>query len=90
MGGKRPVSGLIRLLGKLSPDQHLRGRQFERLCLWFFSNDPIYSAELKRVWLWRDWRPANGSRGIRALGSSSLSMRSTGTLEMSGMRDRLP
>ena len=49
------MAGLADLLAKLSVDQHLRGRQFEELCLWFFTNDPLFKTQLKRVWLWRDW-----------------------------------
>ena len=49
------MTGLTPLLGRLSPDPHVRGRQFERISQWFFANDALYQAELKRVWLWRDW-----------------------------------
>jgi hypothetical protein len=53
--GVWPVAELAELFGTLSADRHLRGRQFERLCHWFFSNNPIYSQQVKRLWLWRDW-----------------------------------
>jgi predicted helicase len=43
------------LIGKLSPDIHRRGRQFERICKWFLENDPEYKLQIKRVWLWDDW-----------------------------------
>jgi predicted helicase len=49
------VAGLAALLGRLSAEQHVRGRQFEELCRWFFTNDPLFTTQLKRVWLWRDW-----------------------------------
>jgi len=43
------------LYANLSEDPQLRGKQFERVCAWFFENDPVYSHELKTVWLWDDW-----------------------------------
>ena len=49
------VGTLPDLLALLSRDPHVRGRQFETLCRWFLENDPLYRAELQRVWLWRDW-----------------------------------
>lgn len=39
----------------LAADPQLRGRQFEHIAKWFLENDPVYSRELKRVWLWKDW-----------------------------------
>lgn len=30
-------------------------------CKWFLENDPIYSKQLKRVWLWKEW-PNNWGR----------------------------
>jgi superfamily II DNA or RNA helicase len=43
------------LYANLSEDPRLRGKQFERVCAWFFENDPVYSHELKTIWLWDDW-----------------------------------
>jgi superfamily II DNA or RNA helicase len=43
------------LLERLSPDPHLRGRQFERLCAWFLRNDSLYAAQLLEVWAWDEW-----------------------------------
>jgi Restriction endonuclease len=37
------------------PDPLRRGRQFERICLWFLTHDPVYAHELRHVWLWKDW-----------------------------------
>lgn len=55
-----------KLLSTLSPDANRRGREFEQLCRWFLENDPVYSAQLSRVWLWRDWpdRWGNDEAGI--------------------------
>jgi superfamily II DNA or RNA helicase len=49
------MTSILELFGKLSPDEHRRGRQFERICKWFLENDPEYQREIKRVWLWDDW-----------------------------------
>lgn len=38
-----------------------RGKIFERYCKWFLENDPRYSNQLKKVWLWKDW-PHNWGR----------------------------
>lgn len=43
------------LYGNLDTDPRVRGRQFEQVCKWFFENDPVYSHELRTVWLWQDW-----------------------------------
>jgi predicted helicase len=43
------------LLGQLDASPHARGREFERLCKWFLENDPLYGAQLDKVWLWEDW-----------------------------------
>lgn len=45
----------------LDSDARRRGEQFERVCKWFFENDPVYSRELKKVWLWKDWPGRWGS-----------------------------
>ena len=31
------------------------GRDFERIAKWFLEHDPDYAAQLRRVWLWKDW-----------------------------------
>jgi predicted helicase len=49
------MTTILELFGKLSPDEHRRGRQFERICKWFLENDPEYKREIKRVWLWDGW-----------------------------------
>ena len=43
------------LLGRRDPDPVRRGKQFERICQWFLTHDPVYAGELRRVWLWKDW-----------------------------------
>ena len=42
-------------LGRCDPDPVRRGKQFERICKWFLTNDPVYEHELRRVWLWDEW-----------------------------------
>ena len=49
------MSALGDLLGRLERDPGQRGRQFERICQWFLTHDPVYAHELRRVWLWKDW-----------------------------------
>ena len=43
------------LFRSLSPDEHRRGREFERICKWFLEHDLQYRRLIKRVWLWDDW-----------------------------------
>lgn len=54
-----PVSHLmaqfVDVLYGLSAEPRARGSQFEIICKWFLENDPVYSALVRRAWLWRDW-----------------------------------
>jgi predicted helicase len=43
------------LFARLDPDPRIRGKQFERICQWFLTNDPTYTARLRSVWLWKEW-----------------------------------
>ena len=49
------MAALGDLLGRLDPDPGRRGRQFERICKWFLTHDPIYAHDLRHVWLWHEW-----------------------------------
>ena len=49
------MTSLGDLLGRLDPDDNVRGNQFERICKWYLEHDPVYSGQLTRVWLWKDW-----------------------------------
>ena len=49
------MAALGDLLGRLDTDPLRRGKHFERICKWFLTNDPAYSHQLRRVWLWDDW-----------------------------------
>jgi predicted helicase len=44
-----------RLLANLDPNAQTRGRQFEHICKWFLTNDPVYRHELRNVWHWDEW-----------------------------------
>jgi superfamily II DNA or RNA helicase len=43
------------LLGRLDPDPRRRGTQFEHICKWFLTNEPLYKTRLRHVWLWKEW-----------------------------------
>jgi superfamily II DNA or RNA helicase len=43
------------LLGRLSVDPRVRGREFERICAWYLQNAPEYHSQVAHVWLWDDW-----------------------------------
>lgn len=50
---------LIKYLFSFSSND--RGNVFELYGKWFLENDPRYSAQIKKVWLWNDW-PDNWGR----------------------------
>ncbi len=47
-----------RLLTRLDSDPVRRGREFERICLWYLQNAPEYRARFRKIWLWSDWPDA--------------------------------
>jgi predicted helicase len=49
------VGALADLLNQLDADDRVKGKQFEHICKWFLTNDPVYKHELRRVWLWNEW-----------------------------------
>jgi len=53
-------------------DERKKGQIFELYCKWFLENDPYYSMQLKRVWLWSDW-PENWGidKGIDLIAETS-------------------
>jgi hypothetical protein len=44
-----------RIGDRLDADDRVKGKQFEHICKWFLTNDPVYKHELRRVWLWDEW-----------------------------------
>jgi superfamily II DNA or RNA helicase len=57
------MTALGDLLGRLDPDPLRRGKQFERICQWFLTHDPVHTAMLcpDRVWLWDEWPGRRGA-----------------------------
>lgn len=49
------MAQLGQLLARLGDDSAQRGRQFELICKWFLTNDPLYQHQVSRVWLWDEW-----------------------------------
>ncbi|MGH3556439.1 Helicase associated domain protein [Mycobacterium sp.] len=49
------MAALADLLAQLNPDPRRRGKQFEHICKWFLTHDPVYLHELRQVWLWDEW-----------------------------------
>src|SRR5450631_1591001 len=43
------------LVARLDARADVRGRQFERICVWYLRNAPEYRSQIARVWLWDDW-----------------------------------
>jgi len=48
-------STFSRLLQALDPRAEVRFREFEQICKWFLTNDPLYQRQIRRVWLWDEW-----------------------------------
>jgi predicted helicase len=44
---------MLDTLDRLPPEQH--GPAFERLIKWWLTADPVYSAAVRRAWLWSEW-----------------------------------
>jgi predicted helicase len=68
------VTALGDLLGRLDPDPYRRGKQFERICKWFLTHDPVRSGELRHVWLWKEWpdRWSDAEAGIDLVAERGL------------------
>jgi superfamily II DNA or RNA helicase len=49
------MGAFAELLNQLDVDGRVKGKQFEHICKWFLTNDPVYKHELRRVWLWDEW-----------------------------------
>jgi superfamily II DNA or RNA helicase len=56
----RPDASFTALLASLSPDAHVRGKQFERIAKWWLTQDPIRSLDVKQAWLWEEWPERSG------------------------------
>jgi predicted helicase len=53
-------TSFVALLASLSPDAHIRGKQFERVAEWWLTQDPIRSLNIKQAWLWDEWPERSG------------------------------
>lgn len=49
------MGNLAELSSKLDANDRIKGTQFEHICNWFLTNDPVYKYELHRIWLWDEW-----------------------------------
>jgi predicted helicase len=49
------VGTFATLVSRLDSESGVRGKQFELICRWYLTVDPLYRRELKRVWLWDEW-----------------------------------
>ena len=50
-------------LESFDADPKRRGTQWEHVCQWFLETDPVYRAQLKKVWLWDKWPGRWGPAG---------------------------
>jgi superfamily II DNA or RNA helicase len=55
------MASFEKLESTFSPDVQVRGKQFEKLLKWWLQTDPVYSARLKKVWLWDEWPGRDGA-----------------------------
>ena len=49
------ASRVATFLESFDLDPKTRGTQWEHVCKWFLETDPVYRAQLKKVWLWNKW-----------------------------------
>ena len=49
------ASRFATFLESFDADPKRRGTQWEHVCKWFLETDPVYRAQLKKVWLWNKW-----------------------------------
>jgi predicted helicase len=42
-------------LARLDPEPYRRGKQFEHICQWFLTHDPVYAHQFREVCLWKEW-----------------------------------
>ena len=52
---------LATFLQTFDQDPRRKGLQWERACQWFLRTDPVYVAQLDKVWLWEKWPGRWGS-----------------------------
>lgn len=55
------MGNFVNFFNTLSPDPNRRGKQFEHFVKWFLENDPQWSTQVEKVWLW-DQYPDNWGR----------------------------
>ena len=61
----RAMATFSDLFTRLDADPRVRGKQFEHVCKWFLTNDPMYKNTLRTVWLWSEWKGRwGGDAGI--------------------------
>lgn len=59
------MTSFLTLFNSLSPDSHIKGKQFEIIAKWFLENDSVQQAQISQVWLWDDYPQRWGKdRGI--------------------------
>lgn len=49
------MAALGELLAGCDREPGRRRLEFERICQWFLTRDPVYALALRRVWLWSEW-----------------------------------
>ena len=70
---------LAHLLSQLDARPGARGRQFERICVWYLRNAPEYRERIRKVWLWSEWSGASAAdAGIDHPGARAAAFRAPG------------
>jgi len=51
------MANLRALLDRLEKEhpKHLKGKPFEKICIWWLKTDPTYAHTFKGIWQWYDW-----------------------------------
>ena len=59
------ASRFTTFLDTFDPDPKKRGTQWEHVCKWFLEIDPVYRAQLKKVWHWDKWPGRTPRRTVK-------------------------
>jgi predicted helicase len=49
------MASFAEFLKSLDADRGKRGKQFEYFVKWFLKNDPEWTTQVDKVWLWNDY-----------------------------------
>ena len=49
------MASFSKFISSFDPDSNTKGKQFEHFVKWFLKNDPEWSTQVDKIWLWDDY-----------------------------------